>query len=103
MTRIGLCGGRRWLATFASAIRFDHHGTDRYADCLRVVTPAQLQTRSVPAQPHNKRMNRSDLALASFVINYECNPTCRPVILDVRPGHFEDCDSSPMIPGLFSL
>src|SRR5688572_21708355 len=33
---------------------------------------------------HNKRMNRSELALASFGTNYECNPTCRPVILGVR-------------------
>jgi hypothetical protein len=32
----------------------------------------------------NKRMNRSDLALASFVTNFRCNPTCRPVILVVR-------------------
>jgi hypothetical protein len=30
------------------------------------------------------RMNRSDLALASFVDRYECDPTFRPVILGVR-------------------
>jgi hypothetical protein len=29
-------------------------------------------------------MNRSELALASFVDRYECNPTLRPVILNVR-------------------
>ena len=29
------------------------------------------------------RMNRSDLALATFGTNYEFNPTCRPVILNV--------------------
>jgi hypothetical protein len=30
-------------------------------------------------------MNRSELALAGFVDRYEFNPTCRPVILNVRP------------------
>jgi hypothetical protein len=32
----------------------------------------------------NKRMNRSDLALARFVTCVEFNPTSRPVILVVR-------------------
>ena len=31
-------------------------------------------------------MNRSELALANFVTNYEFNPTCRPVILGVGTG-----------------
>jgi hypothetical protein len=33
----------------------------------------------------NKRMNRSELDLASFVAPHKFNPTFRPVILNVRP------------------
>jgi hypothetical protein len=47
----------------------------------------------LPILPNIKRMNRSDLAFASVVDRYECNPTCRPVILNVR--HYIEYNALP--------
>ena len=44
-----------------------------------------LSWRRAPAQASKQcvRVTISDLAFASFVTNYEFNPTCRPVIQNV--------------------